>query len=562
MKRSMYSNKSQMKEKTILKNLSAIIDFFKKTERDGERSRDIYFTPEKMNSGQCPELDAAAQFLGLTRMQTVLFAVAMHQSRRRNDMDGLASFMNVNYLDFLGYIDDWHALADKWLVRLRDEDEVVVPSDVKKAMMRNIPYSQPSVKGLGTMQILSRIKKLFESRENNEMSSEQMIAMMDALVSENPETSFSAAFTRNGIDDYNSNERAVFYALCHRYFNCNDDKVRWGDIDDYFDEESLDYLRTMYIDERMGLQRRGIIEFCSDDGLVSKDFFHIKDEVKAELFEDAGGLRKKSKSIAELLDPETLPEKELFYDEKARAQVDTLQDLMGEERYSRVCEALKAKGLRTGLTCLLYGPPGTGKTETVYQLARRSGRKLLVADVSRLKDMYVGESEKKVKGLFDNYRRYVKLSDKAPILFFNEADAIFGVRMEGAQRAVDKMENSIQNIILQEMESLGGIMIATTNLPANLDKAFERRFLYKVALEKPSVEAREKIWKSMLGELSTAQARLLAAEFDFSGGQIENISRKRLVKSVIDGRDPSLEDIRAFCAEEMIQKNTCKRIGF
>ena len=65
----------------------------------------------------------------------------------------------------------------------------------------------------------------------------------------------------------------------------------------------------------------------------------------------------------------------------------------------------------------------------------------------------------------------------APILLFNEADAIFGIRQEGATRAVDKMENSIQNIILQEMEKLDGILIATTNLTTNLDKAFERRFL-------------------------------------------------------------------------------------
>ena len=73
----------------------------------------------------------------------------------------------------------------------------------------------------------------------------------------------------------------------------------------------------------------------------------------------------------------------------------------------------------------------------------------------------------------------------APILLFNEADAIFGIRQEGATRAVDKMENSIQNIILQEMEKLDGILIATTNLTTNLDNAFERRFLYKIRFDRP-----------------------------------------------------------------------------
>lgn len=70
--------------------------------------------------------------------------------------------------------------------------------------------------------------------------------------------------------------------------------------------------------------------------------------------------------------------------------------------------------------------------------------------------------------------------------------------MEGATRAIDKMENSIQNIILEEMESLEGIMIATTNLTTNLDKAFERRFLYKIEFSRPDVEVRSQIWQVML----------------------------------------------------------------
>lgn len=112
--------------------------------------------------------------------------------------------------------------------------------------------------------------------------------------------------------------------------------------------------------------------------------------------------------------------------------------------------------------------------------------------------MWVGESEKNIKAIFDRYREHVKNSKVAPILLFNEADAVIGKRREGAEKAVDKMENSIQNIILQEMETLDGIMIATTNLEQNMDKAFERRFLYKIKFNKPSVEARMNIWRSMI----------------------------------------------------------------
>ena len=187
----------------------------------------------------------------------------------------------------------------------------------------------------------------------------------------------------------------------------------------------------------------------------------------------------------------------------------------------------------------------------------------MVVDVPRIKSKWVGESEKNIKDVFDKYRQSVKAGGTIPILLFNEADAIFGIRQEGAERAVDKMENSIQNIILQEMEDLDGILIATTNLTSNLDKAFERRFLYKIRFDKPSMEARMAIWKAMMPSLSESEATQLATDFDFSGGQIENVVRKREVKAIIGLEEPGFADIQAFCQEEVIGNDASrKRIGF
>ena len=177
--------------------------------------------------------------------------------------------------------------------------------------------------------------------------------------------------------------------------------------------------------------------------------------------------------------------------------------------------------------------------------------------------MWVGESEKNIKEVFDRYRQCVAAGGMIPILLFNEADAIFGIRKVGADWSVDKMENSIQIIILQEMEDLDGILIATTNLTCNLDKAFERRFLYKVRFDKPSVEARGKIWQAMMPELSYSEALSLAEGYDFSGGQIENIVRKKTVQALISGTEPSFEDILGFCREEGIgDQRVQRRIGF
>jgi SpoVK/Ycf46/Vps4 family AAA+-type ATPase len=175
----------------------------------------------------------------------------------------------------------------------------------------------------------------------------------------------------------------------------------------------------------------------------------------------------------------------------------------------------------------------------------------------------VGDSEKNIKALFDRYREQVKRAKLTPILLFNEADAIIGIRKQGAQSAVDKMENSIQNIILQEMEQLDGIMIATTNLTQNLDTAFERRFLYKIKFEKPTEEARAQIWHSMIPDLSEHDIHTLASKYDFSGGQIENIARHYAISSILHGNSEDvLPMLIRHCDNERLEGTRSSKIGF
>jgi SpoVK/Ycf46/Vps4 family AAA+-type ATPase len=184
-------------------------------------------------------------------------------------------------------------------------------------------------------------------------------------------------------------------------------------------------------------------------------------------------------------------------------------------------------------------------------------------NISQIKSMWVGESEKNIKAVFDKYRSKVAKAAVAPILLFNEADAVIGKRQEGAERAVEKMENSIQNIILQEMETLNGILIATTNLAQNMDRAFERRFLYKVKFSKPSLEARMQIWHTMLPELGEAEIRALAEKYDFSGGQIENVARHYAIDTVLHSdAASSLEKLMAHCDSERLEQQGSRKIGF
>jgi SpoVK/Ycf46/Vps4 family AAA+-type ATPase len=190
----------------------------------------------------------------------------------------------------------------------------------------------------------------------------------------------------------------------------------------------------------------------------------------------------------------------------------------------------------------------------------------MMVNIAEVKSCWYGESEKKIKAIFDNYRDAAEGSKTAPILLFNEADAVIGKRKEfnSSSRAVDQTDNTIQNIILEEMEKLSGILIATTNLTQNMDSAFERRFLYKIAFDKPAAESRKGIWISLLSGITEDMACELSAKFELSGGQIENIARKTEVDSILNGGGLSLDTLTQYCREESRNSfsETAKKIGF
>jgi SpoVK/Ycf46/Vps4 family AAA+-type ATPase len=186
-----------------------------------------------------------------------------------------------------------------------------------------------------------------------------------------------------------------------------------------------------------------------------------------------------------------------------------------------------------------------------------------LVDLSQLRSKWFGESEKTVKKLFDDYRRLSDNSREKPVLFINEADGLFSKRTElkGNASAVDQTLNTIQNIILQELEVFKGILLATTNLTLNLDSAFERRFLFKVEFTNPVPEASKRIWKSKLPELTESQAEFLATKYNLSGGEIENITRKYIIDNITECDSLDFRILTELCETEKPFHNQNK-IGF
>ena len=219
-----------------------------------------------------------------------------------------------------------------------------------------------------------------------------------------------------------------------------------------------------------------------------------------------------------------------------------------------------------GIVALFHGQPGTGKTETAMQIARATGRAVCHVDISAAKTCWYGESQKLVKRIFTDYKQLCEKEKFKPILLFNEADALLSNRQSigsaSDSGSVAQTENAIQNIILEEMEKLHGIMIATTNLIDNLDPAFERRFLFKIRFNNPTVEAKQSIWKSKLDWLSDEESRVLAERYNFSGGEIDNVVRKITMSEVLDGARPDLAGIEELCRHEKIGGKESGGIGF
>ena len=551
-------SKSSM-AKTIIERMCSITDKM----RNPESKHAILVNSTTLKKAET-DLRMLRKTLSMNNMQVLILTGVVHRSSRyRIDGDDIAEFMGMEYLQFLTLNSEMEELRRRGYIRTDKEGHINIPQEVLKNLKNNKPIVPEPTTGLTTSAILSRMKKYLEIRDDDEFTDDELFDSIRDMLKDNPDTSISRACEKHiaGID---SDQAIVFFVMIYRYWFEDDDMIGWHNIEDYVEEDTLAHLRNRYRMESLSLQNRGVIEYAGYNGFLDKDYFRIKDEIKDEIFKDMGGVKKREKTVSASRKVESgaIGKKELFYNPAEGRQIAQLQELLSEERLNVIRETMKAKGMRSGFTCLFYGAPGTGKTESVYQIARKSGRDIFMVDVSKIKSCWVGESEKNIKQVFDRYRACVASGDKLPILLFNEADAIFGIRQEGAQDAVDKMENSIQNIILQEMEDMDGILIATTNLTTNLDKAFERRFLYKVRFDKPSFEARERIWKSMLPELSEIEASQLANDFDFSGGQIENIVRKKTVKSLISGSEPSFAEIREFCSEEGIDNAPRRKIGF
>ena len=547
--------KTQKKKKFTL--LEAI-------ETVAERSKDSKLSTDFLKASEA-EIKFLAEQYDISERQAVIFAICMDEGPNRVDYRDLARHLDLGNIAVLAFANDIDALVHRRLLRFRDvkdEDDFDVPTAVIRCLKHNEVYQLPVHKGLDCAGMFEVLEQWFNDLDDNAISPQELYEEMNRLFDDNPQVAFVQKVKRLHLQE---TDELLLVLFCY-YLICKcDDDIRFGQMEDVFNNGAdFNNAKAALRSDSHTLQTAKFIEFRCEDGIVNNTQFKLTEETKRDLLGELKINTATEEHLADVIEPDKLTPKPMFYTETVQYQVDELNRFFEPEQYAKIRERMQQRGFRQGFTCLFHGGPGTGKTETVYQLARLTGRSIMTIDVPSIKSKWVGDSEKNIKALFDRYRSLVQRAEKAPILLFNEADAIIGIRKAGAEDAVDKMENTIQNIILQEMETLDGIMIATTNLTENLDSAFERRFLYKIRFDKPDATVRGKIWQQMIPELNDNDAKTLAEHFDFSGGQIENVARKHAINSILYGNEaemlPILED---YCRCEQLNNNiTRKKIGF
>lgn len=364
----------------------------------------------------------------------------------------------------------------------------------------------------------------------------------------------------------NSYDRFVLYDCCNDFVNLDSSSSLVKTLRDIYGED-VEFSKALhsYKDEKSYLLREGFLYLEKNEN-INKAELELSDRTLELIYGKDADLYKNNSSSQDVIEPGSIKEKTLFYSDDILRQLDMLSDALENKNLVEMQKRLEAKALPKGVAVLLYGAPGTGKTESVYQLAKLTNRKIYHVDISQTKSMWFGESEKIIKQVFVKYKNLCKTSlrhkENIPILLFNEADAIISKRKSVDSGNTVQTENAIQNIILEQMEKLDGIMIATTNLCDNLDKAFERRFLFKIKFEKPEPFERSKIWKDKINWLSEEEAETVAAEYEFSGGEIDNIVRKCEIEEIISGNIPNFAKIEELCKVEKFSSEKERHIGF
>lgn len=229
---------------------------------------------------------------------------------------------------------------------------------------------------------------------------------------------------------------------------------------------------------------------------------------------------------------------DLVLDQRVLEEIEEINTWI-EHEHTLLDEWGLERAVKPGYRALFYGPPGTGKTLTASLIGKSAGLDVYRIDLSMVVSKYIGETEKNLANIFD------QAANKRWILFFDEADALFGARTQTTS-SNDRYANQEVAYLLQRLEDFPGVVILATNLKGNIDNAFARRFQNMIYFPVPGPEQRLCLWRrSFSGKCvlePSADLEEIAERYEIAGGAIINVLRYCAIRAMKRGSNIVLEE--------------------
>jgi len=459
--------------------------------------------------------------------------------------------------------------------------EFVLP-DIKK-YEDHLEYLQDQFFKIDLAQQLNHVKRNFDENSPNINRLKSKLTLLENRIKDRVKETANDIMLEDFFksNTLNEQEQMLFLALLKEEYSGGDGTIR--DMNSLIDLISQDdYEKIKYrslLEEGSTLVSNSLVDYdevLTPFGGINRNFY-IPDEI---LYKISHPTKKNTRRRKIKLDS-LIKEQEIFelisttkslddvvLNDKTREVLTGLLKQMDKNVFNRLKQwGIKDKKKGIEAKIIFYGYAGTGKTLTALAFAKSLKRQVLSFDCSKILSMYVGESEKNVRAIFDKYRDLRDVSKSEPILLLNEADQFLSARTASGASGSEKMHNQMQNIFLEQIERFDGILIATTNLLESLDKAFSRRFNHKIEFKKPTFEQRVQLWGKLLPSALPLDDKFdinLLAKYDLTGGQIELIIKNTAFKIAVE--DIPIFTIKSF--EEQIEKelqgnfDTENRVGF
>lgn len=517
------------------------------------------------------ELSFLSHYFGLSPKEALILAVIILISLDGDDvtLSGIVKHFKLEDIKKFEILEELESLIAKGMIETLSIGNIIannkgsfikINSVLMDAILRGKPIPSFAAKCItDSIGLLGEIRELMEKRTKRKITLEQFVERIQEL-----RITCQSLFLIKHLEALNIKVINAFIFLYIIWDTLSGvDAVDVGYItEEIFDDSSerIRYMQSINSKENE-LIRHDLVK------IVDNQFYDIVEisltDKSLMLAQEAGLkiLRRKKKSL-NIIEANEISTKKLFFNAKENVQISLLAELLSKSSFEKIQERMASKGHPKGLTVLFHGFPGTGKTESVLQVAKQTNRDVIKLDISQTKSAWYGQSEMIIKRVFDDYRSLVNNSDVTPILLFNEADAIISKRVDVGTSSITNTENTVQNILLEELEKFEGIFIATTNLYQNFDTAFERRFLFKVEFCKPQKEVQFEIWKEMYPILTDFEIDELTKQYDLSGGQINNVIRKCEMFEIVKGQTTTFKVIEEFCEIEHLGVRNRQKLGF